>query len=317
MELSTKKNSGKNLHPETQRHRSYFKNSTQLFMMACLSTFVLGCLNSGGSGGGGGESSQSTSATNSQSLKSDPVIKVSLTDAPNKNFKSIFVNIASMELLVSKGSTEKRLIVNQNIGLVDLLTLQNGILLPVAEFSIPEGVEIREIRLILNHENNHAIRENNSICSLQTPSGQQSGVKVKLDQPVVLEKHHEYSLVVDFDAKKSVVSKGNGGCLLKPVIKIPSIMKREVVLDDDSSGDDNSQNNPPTSSDDTSSGSDPGVPVTDGTDTNVSEDTMTDEEVSYFDEIGSPVPRDQLGFDIYDPSTYPDGITIEDLYIYF
>lgn len=178
-------------------------------------------------------------------------LRVSMTDAPSKDLKSVFVNVAHAELLVSNGGKSSRIIVAQNLGLVDLLTLRNGVLLPMQDYSLPEGVEITGIRLVLKGDDNHAIKKNDERCEMQTPSGQQSGIKVHLSAPFVIEEGKDYSMIMDFDAEKSVVIKGNGECLLKPVLKVLTVTSKDS--DDDSSEEASEQ------------------PITDGNDSNTSD----------------------------------------------
>lgn len=159
--------------------------------------------------------------------------RVSLTDAPSKELKSVFVNVLSAEVWLRKDSKEARVVIGKNIGLIDLMTLRNGVLLPFEDFKIPEGIEVSKIRLILG-DGNYAIKGDDSQCSLQTPSAQQNGIKISLSNPVTVVGNSSYSLVVDFDGQKSVVIKGNGDCLLKPTIKIASFTKIEQKqIDDD------------------------------------------------------------------------------------
>lgn len=180
----------------------------------------------------GTQSSYSTSGTN---------FRLSLTDAPKKEFSKVFVNIAQIELFIRKSGQDRRLVIGQNTGSVDLLTLRNGVLLPIHDVQMPEGTEIRQIRLLLNPAGNYGVKTDGSQCSLQTPSAQQSGVKILLSQPVVIASGYTYSMVVDFDAGKSVVQKGNGGCLLKPVIKMNEVRRKPIETDEDnSSGGDSS-----------------------------------------------------------------------------
>ena len=159
--------------------------------------------------------------------------RVSLTDAPAKQLKSVFVNVESVELWLTKAGRSGRLVVGKNLGMVDLMTLRNGVLLPIQDVTIPAGAAVSEIRLLIG-SGNYAVKSNGSICKLQTPSGQTSGVKIKIKSPVTVEDNFNYSLVVDFDAEKSVVLKGNGDCLLKPVLKIAGFTRvpQENVDDD-------------------------------------------------------------------------------------
>lgn len=157
-------------------------------------------------------------------------LRISMTDAPSRDLKSVFVNVAHVELFIKRGSSEARLIVAQNLGMVDLLTLRNGVLLPLQDVQLPVGVEVKSIRLVLKSDNNHGIKADNSRCEMQTPSGQQSGIKVHLAAPFVLENNYVYSMVMDFDAEKSVVIKGNGDCLLKPVLKLLQVTRTTTIV---------------------------------------------------------------------------------------
>jgi hypothetical protein len=116
-------------------------------------------------------------------------------------------------------------ILSEGLGPVDLLTLQNGVLLPMADLQLPNDVTITQIRLVLESEGNYIIKGDGSRCDLKTPSEQKTGIKFILNQPVLIESGFSYSIVADFDASKSIVLTGNGGCLLKPVLKLKSANK--------------------------------------------------------------------------------------------
>ena len=176
-------------------------------------------------------------------------LRVSMTDAPSKDLTNVFVNVSHAELFVNNGGKNSRIVVAQGLGLVDLLTLRNGVLLPMQDFSLPEGVQVTGIRLVLNGDDNHAIKKNGERCEMQTPSGQQSGIKIHLSEPFTIEEGKDYSMIMDFDAEKSVVVKGTGDCLLKPVLKLITVTSKD---DSDDSGEETTEQ-----------------PVTDGTDSNV------------------------------------------------
>lgn len=98
------------------------------------------------------------------------------------------------------------------INLLDL-TGGNSLLLGTDEFQ--EG-EIDQIRLILG-EDNYLMKDGERL-ELMTPSAQQSGLKIKVDQEI--EGGNTYDLIIDFDAAKSIVVAGNSGIIiLKPVLR--------------------------------------------------------------------------------------------------
>ncbi|MFM6928388.1 MAG: DUF4382 domain-containing protein [Bdellovibrio sp.] len=179
----------------------------------------------------GGSSSTSlgdaTAASSSQAAAAKNArVSFKLVDAPNKELKSVIVNIDHMEVVLAGKGKAGRLILAQNLGQVDLLQLQNGVSLPLQDVVAPEGLRIQQIRLILNETGHYAVKEDDSICELKTPSAQKSGVKIILTNKVQFEAGHIYNVIVDFDAKQSVVQQGNGGCLLKPVLKLKSVTKQ-------------------------------------------------------------------------------------------
>ena len=101
---------------------------------------------------------------------------------------------------------------SQPINLLEL-TGGNSELLGAEDF--PEG-EIDQIRLILG-EDNYVIK-NGERHELKTPSAQQSGLKIKVDEDI--DGGMTYDLIIDFDAAKSIVEAGNSGqIILKPVLR--------------------------------------------------------------------------------------------------
>lgn len=95
------------------------------------------------------------------------------------------------------------------INLLDLIEADT--LLASAE--LDEGF-YSEIRLILGNENNIVV--DGETHSLKVPSGQQSGFKIKLGEP--LHSGEILDLTIEFDAEKSVKVTGNGQYMLQPVL---------------------------------------------------------------------------------------------------
>ena len=95
----------------------------------------------------------------------------------------------------------------------DILTLNNGEEAILADEEIPAG-ELKQVRVILG--DNNKIVVSGDTLDLKVPSGQTSGLKIKIESDV--ESAAFYKLTLDFDAAKSIVEKGNGKYSLKPVI---------------------------------------------------------------------------------------------------
>jgi hypothetical protein len=82
--------------------------------------------------------------------------------------------------------------------------------------------DLSEIRLVLKDSGN-AIMGNENTYGLKTPSGQQSGIKVMLDNSVSVKKDTMYELTVDVDLNNQIVAAGNK-CIFKPVIKSAQLL---------------------------------------------------------------------------------------------
>lgn len=183
------------------------------------------------------QAGQSLNSVSDLNIQKQSLVKFNLTDAPNEALKSVIVDVDHLEVLVSGASKAGRLILAKGLGPVDLLKLQNGVILPLQEVVAPEGIQIQQIRLILKQDGHYAVKSDDSLCTLQTPSAQRTGVKIILTNKISFEAGHEYNVLVDFDALKSVVIKGNGDCLLKPVLKLKSVTKAVIVEQPDDASD--------------------------------------------------------------------------------
>lgn len=196
----------------------------------------------------------SSASVSSLDTARQALVKFKLTDAPNKSLKSVIVDIDHMEVLLAGQGKSGRLKVAKGLGPVDLLTLQNGVTLPLEDVVAPAGLQIQQIRLVLKSEGHYAVKSDGSSCELKTPSAQKTGVKIILTNKVQFEAGHEYNIVVDFDALKSVVVRGNGECLLKPVLKLKSAYKSPIIVDDENSEDDGEDHSGGGSSEDPTDG---------------------------------------------------------------
>ena len=138
-------------------------------------------------------------------------VKVRMTDAPG-NFQQVNVQITGVEFKVNSGAT-----INLNVvpGIYNLLDYVNGIDVLIASADVPSG-KLSEVRLILG--TNNTVKVDNVVYPLSTPSAMQSGLKLNVNS--TLTSGVEYSLLLDFDAKQSIVLTGNGEYQLKPVIRV-------------------------------------------------------------------------------------------------
>lgn len=141
-------------------------------------------------------------------------IEVWLTDAPG-DFQEVNIDLQAVEVHSNETAGEqgwKSLEITQ--GTYDLLKLTNGKETLLGDLELPGG-RISQIRLKLGE--NNEVKVDDQVFSLSTPSAQQSGLKIKINE--VLAEGITYKILLDFDAAKSIVQTGTGTYSLKPVIR--------------------------------------------------------------------------------------------------
>lgn len=144
-------------------------------------------------------------------------IKVSLTDNPG-DYEAVNIEILDVKIKSSDDTSESGWVSIgiENPGIYNLLDLSGGVVTPLSDSEIPSGF-LGQIRLILGDDNTVVI--DGVTYPLNTPSAQQSGLKLQVNQ--TLEPNFTYDFVIDFDADKSVVEAGGSGNYnLHPVLRI-------------------------------------------------------------------------------------------------
>ena len=144
-------------------------------------------------------------------------LKVDLTDAPG-NYEAVLVDIQGLRINVNDADTTEGNWMDltlDTMGQIDLLELMDGVSIQLTEDEIPAGY-LSQIRLILGENNQLVIGEDT--MDMETPSAQQSGLKVNVHDSIA--DGETFSMMLDFDAEKSVVDKGNGTYSLKPVLTV-------------------------------------------------------------------------------------------------
>ena len=146
-------------------------------------------------------------------------LQVYLTDAPGDD-EAVWIDIEEVRIHIDDEDEleledEGWIIISDDPKRVNLLDLTNGELEVLGETELEEGM-YSQIRLILGDDNE--IVKNGVTHSLDTPSAQQSGLKLNVHAEI--EGGEVYTLLLDFDASRSIVEAGNSGkFLLKPVIR--------------------------------------------------------------------------------------------------
>ena len=136
--------------------------------------------------------------------------KVRMTDAPGP-YEKVNIDLQAVEVIGSNGQT---ITLNTTAGIYNLLDLSNGLSTIIAT-SAMGNVRASQIRLILG--SNNTIKVNGIVYPLDTPSAEQSGLKINLSQTLV--ENVENEILIDFDANSSIVETGNGTYKLKPVLR--------------------------------------------------------------------------------------------------
>ena len=183
-------------------------------LAATTAALLIGLVGCGGGGDGG--------------ISGTGVMRLSLTDAPACGYDEVNITIEKVRVNQSSDANEgdggwSEVVLNP-AKRVDLLTLTNGILEELGETSLPAG-KYTQMRLVLAANGGAAPFANSVIPTggvetpLTTPSGQQSGLKLNVNMDVAAGELADF--VIDFDACKSVVRRGNSGQYnLKPVISV-------------------------------------------------------------------------------------------------
>jgi Domain of unknown function (DUF4382) len=141
-------------------------------------------------------------------------MQVALTDDPG-NFDVVNIDVQDIRINYSNDTAEGWVSLGGvKTGNYDILRLANGKDTLLADAEINAG-RIQQIRLVLG--SNNYVRIGNQTINLQTPSAQQSGLKLNIHQDVA--EGITYKLLMDFDASRSIVHSGNGKYHLKPVIR--------------------------------------------------------------------------------------------------
>jgi hypothetical protein len=138
-------------------------------------------------------------------------MNIRLTDSPGA-FDALWLNVKEVRVRTSAGETTFPV----NAEAVNILHFRMGKDTLIASGDISAG-RIEEVRLVLNDEGNRLI-SGNTIYLLTTPSGQSSGIKLKVQDELTA--GVAYTMLLDFDVARSIVKTGNGKYILKPVIRV-------------------------------------------------------------------------------------------------
>lgn len=154
-------------------------------------------------------------------------LSVSLTDSPACGFAEVNVTVNQVRVHSSSAAPMNgegwSTITLSPPRKINLLELTNGVISSLGETPLPAG-HYTQLRLVLDRNtgsttaNSIVLAGTTTEIPLFTPSAAQSGIKLINAFDVVANQRTD--LLLDFDACKSVVRRGNGSYGLKPVIKV-------------------------------------------------------------------------------------------------
>ena len=148
-------------------------------------------------------------------------VRFALTDAPACGFAEVNVTVERVRFHTSSGAGDNDAgwvdIVVSPARTLNLLDLMNGVVAELGQTTLPAG-QYTQVRLVLAPNRNTVMPDGMGSMPLDTPSGTQSGLK--LSPGFTVAPNQLTDLVIDFDACRSIVQRGNGSYGLKPVLSV-------------------------------------------------------------------------------------------------
>ena len=197
------------------------KQSNRLTLVASA---ALAAVTLAACGGGGGDSAPAPAPA---PAPVNGTLAVSLTDAPACGFDAVNVTVNKVRVHASGSASETEGgwtdIAVSPAKKINLLNLTNGVTDLLGTTTLPAG-KYTQVRLILDANSGSGMANtvvptgSTAEKTLDTPSAVQSGIKVVGSFDVAAGQRTD--IVLDFDACKSVLTKGQGKYALKPVIKL-------------------------------------------------------------------------------------------------
>ncbi|MEI6946058.1 DUF4382 domain-containing protein [Paraflavisolibacter sp. H34] len=143
-----------------------------------------------------------------------PRLQVYLTDDPG-DYEGVYIDVQDIRINYTTDSTNGwQSLPGVKKTTYNLLTLTNDKDTLLADAELNTG-RVEQIRLILGTEN--YVKVNGQMIKMETPSAQQSGLKLNIHQEI--KEGILYKVLLDFDVAKSVKETGNKKYMLKPTIR--------------------------------------------------------------------------------------------------
>jgi len=172
-------------------------------------------------------------------------LDIKLTDDATNQYQAVYVTIDEVHVHHETGGWEtlSELDLPQTVNLLELV---NGVMLDLGIVELQAG-HYNQMRLILEDSEgapapqdppdnnilgkphpyfNYLVEVDDKETLLKVPSGGNTGIKLVSGIDIIADQANE--LVLDFDAHRSIVTKGNGDFGLKPTIKVLATVDNSV-----------------------------------------------------------------------------------------
>lgn len=127
-------------------------------------------------------------------------VRVSMTDAPLHEATGLMVSFGRVDL-VSSSPGAGVVTVTDAAGRVDVLGLANGVTATIGEVEVPDGT-YAQVRLVIDDA---TLAFGDDTFDVVVPSGEETGLKIDLEPPLVVSGGEARELVIDFDVHRGVV----------------------------------------------------------------------------------------------------------------
>ncbi|MBX2992345.1 MAG: DUF4382 domain-containing protein [Bacteroidetes bacterium] len=141
---------------------------------------------------------------------------IRMTDSPI-TFDSVLIRIDSVRIHASNSDTLSSgwHTINRTRAVYNLLSLTNGVDTVIGRAPLPPGT-YSQLRLHIGTGSRVVV--GGVSHPLTIPSGSQSGLKLNIH--ATIEPNTTYTLLLDFDAARSILRTGNGSFMLRPVLRV-------------------------------------------------------------------------------------------------
>lgn len=151
---------------------------------------------------------------------------IRMTDSPIA-FDSVLIRVDSVRIHVNNSDTLSSgwHTINRTRAIYNLLSLTNGVDTVIGSAPLPPGT-YSQLRLYIGSGSRVVV--GGVSHPLTIPSGSQSGLKLNIH--ATIEPSITYTLLLDFDAARSIHRTGNGGFMLRPVLRVVTTAQTGTII---------------------------------------------------------------------------------------